>query len=218
MENTHCLPTLERETRLWAAGYRAIAGLDEAGRGAWAGPVVAGAVILPPDPSLASHLAGVRDSKQLTSARREQLLPRIQECALAWGVGIVAPEVIDTAGIGQASRQAMMQALQALGCRPDYLLIDYFRLPGIALPQFGLPKGDALVLSIAAASIVAKVSRDRLMIELDGQVPGYGWAQNKGYGTPAHQAALAALGPSRLHRRSFAPIAALNQPKVPRDE
>jgi ribonuclease HII len=205
-------PTLEHEARLWAAGYQRIAGLDEAGRGAWAGPVVAAAVILPAgDLSLGRRLAGVRDSKLLTPAQRERLLPVVQQAAVAWGVGVVAAEDIDRAGIVPATRRAMVLALQALCEAPDYLLIDYLRLPEALLPQLGLPKGDTLVLSIAAASIVAKVSRDRLMAELDGGCPGYGLAANKGYGTPQHQAALASLGPSRLHRKSFEPVRALDR-------
>ena len=212
MDRCDRFPTLQHEDRLWAAGYHCIAGLDEAGRGAWAGPVVAAAVILPAgDESLAGRLAGVRDSKQLTPARRERLLPVVQQAALAWGVGVVAPEEIDRLGIVPATRRAMVLALQTLCVAPDYLLIDYLRLPEALLPQYGLPKGDARVLSIAAASIVAKVSRDRLMVELDGCCPGYGLAGNKGYGTAQHQAALATLGPSRVHRLSFAPLRALER-------
>ncbi|MEJ2737773.1 MAG: ribonuclease HII [Anaerolineae bacterium] len=200
-------PTLTYETRLWAAGYRRVAGLDEAGRGAWAGPVVAAAVILPPgDPDLAHHLAGVRDSKTLSAARREALLEVIQGHALAWGIGAVPPAGIDELGIVPATRTAMALALQALSPSPDYLLIDYLSLPDVSIPQQGLPKGDAAVLSIAAASIVAKVSRDAMMVELGDRFPGYGFARHKGYGTALHQHALAALGPISIHRLSFAPL------------
>lgn len=200
-------PGLDHEQRLWAGGYRCVAGLDEAGRGAWAGPVVAAAVILPPhDPALARHLLGVRDSKQLTPARRGALLETIQRHALAWGVGAVPPGGIDEMGIVAATRKAMYLALQALSSRADYLLIDYLRLPEVALPQTSMPKGDARILSIAAASIVAKVSRDRMMVELDAQYPGYDFGRHKGYGTAQHRAALAALGPSPIHRLSFAPL------------
>jgi ribonuclease HII len=200
-------PGLDHEQRLWAGGYCSVAGLDEAGRGAWAGPVVAAAVILPPgDPALARHLLGVRDSKQLTPARREALLETIQQHALAWGVGAVPPAGIDELGIVPATRKAMCLALQALSPPADYLLIDYLRLPEVALPQTSLPKGDARILSIAAASIVAKVSRDRMMVELDAQYPGYGFGRHKGYGTAQHRAALTALGPSPAHRLSFAPL------------
>jgi ribonuclease HII len=193
--------------RLWAEGYRAVAGLDEAGRGAWAGPLVAAAVILPPgEPRVLQHFQGVRDSKKLSPLRREVLLETIREHSLAWGVGAVPAAGIDTLGIVPATRRAMVLALQALSPPADYLLIDYLALPDSPLPQYNLPKGDALVLSIAAASIVAKVSRDRMMIDLETQCPGYGFARHKGYGTPQHRAALAALGPSAAHRLSFAPL------------
>ena len=184
-----------------------MAGLDEAGRGTWAGPVVAAAVVLPAgDPDLLTHLEGVRDSKQLTPTRREQLLARIQEHALAWGVGAVPSSIIDRVGIVAATRQAMRQALEGLNPPADALLIDHLRLPAVDLPQHSLPHGDALVLSIAAASIVAKVYRDRLLQACDRCFPGYGFARHKGYGTPQHRAALRELGPCTLHRFSFAPL------------
>ena len=200
-------PSLTYEKRLWADGFRYVAGLDEAGRGSWAGPVVAAAVILPPDlPDLAHCLAGVRDSKTLTAARREKLLDLIEQHALARGVGTVPPAGIDARGIVPATREAMSLALGAIAHPADYLLIDHVSLPDQALPQVSLPKGDARILSIAAASIVAKVSRDRMMVELDAVYPGYGFAQHKGYGTPQHRAALERLGPSAIHRLSFAPL------------
>lgn len=184
-----------------------MAGLDEAGRGAWAGPVVAAAVVLPSTRSdLLQTLAGVRDSKTVSAARREALLDIICEIALAWGVGVTPPGEIDQVGIVPATRTAMIRALDSLSPPADYLLIDYLALPQVRLPQYSLPKGDARVLSIAAASIVAKVSRDRMMIELDAQIPGYGFARHKGYGTAAHRAALTELGPSEVHRLSFAPV------------
>lgn len=200
-------PSLDWETRLWKRGYRRVAGLDEAGRGAWAGPVVAAAVILPPDDGqLAGHLHGVCDSKLLSPARREALLEVISRHALAMGVGAVAPAAIDAMGIVAATRRAMALALRVLWPPPECLLIDYLRLPDVPLPQECMPKGDALVLSIAAASIVAKVSRDRFMAGLEGVFPGYGFARHKGYGTEEHQAALACQGPSAVHRMSFAPL------------
>jgi ribonuclease HII len=200
-------PTLAQEKALWAAGYRCVAGLDEAGRGAWAGPVVAAAVILSPDdPALAQHLAGVRDSKVLPAGRRAALLEVIQARALAWGVGSVPPDEIDTLGIVPATRRAMLLALQALAQPADHLLIDYLPLPESPLPQRCLAKGDVHVLSIAAASIVAKVCRDRAMVAFEERFPGYGFARHKGYGTAQHQAALDALGPCTIHRRSFAPL------------
>ncbi|MGD8464705.1 MAG: ribonuclease HII [Anaerolineae bacterium] len=204
-------PTLTLETRLWATGHQRVAGLDEAGRGAWAGPVVAAAVILPANgPGILQHLAGVRDSKMLTALQRERLLEVIQGHAVALGVGVVPPEEIDRLGIVPATRQAMGLALRALSPPASYLLIDHLALPDISVPQHSLPKGDRQVLSIAAASIVAKVSRDRLMVELEAKYPGYGFAQHKGYGTPQHRSALADLGPSRIHRMSFAPLRVLS--------
>jgi ribonuclease HII len=201
------LPTLTYERRLWAKGFQLVAGLDEAGRGAWAGPVVAAAVILPAgDPDLAQHLDGVRDSKTLSAARREQLLRVIQRRATAWAACAVPPSEIDRLGIVPATREAMAKALQRLAASPDHLLIDYLPLSAVSLPQISLPKGDAKVLSIAAASIIAKVSRDRMMVELEAQIPGYGFARHKGYGTPQHRAALAELGVCDAHRRSFAPM------------
>ncbi len=199
--------SLMHEAALWAAGYRAVAGVDEAGRGAWAGPVVAAAVILPPDAVACSPLLGaVCDSKQLSAAQRERLLPTIQAVALAWGVGSVSAAAIDAIGILPATRQAMAAAVARLAIPADYLLIDAVRLRELSLPQEALIHGDALSLSIAAASIIAKVTRDRLLAELDARYNGYGFARHKGYGTPEHRAALARLGPSPEHRRSFRPI------------
>jgi ribonuclease HII len=205
-------PDLDHEDQLWAQGFCRVAGLDEAGRGAWAGPVVAAAVILPPgEPELMTDLAGVRDSKRLTAARREAMLELIQEHAVALGVGAVPADEIDFLGIVPATRKAMHLALQKLVPPADCLLIDYLLLPDISLPQQSWPKGDARVLSIAAASIVAKVSRDRIMVDLEADLSGYGFAQHKGYGTPQHRAALAALGPSAVHRLSFAPLRQLKK-------
>lgn len=184
-----------------------MAGLDEAGRGTWAGPVVAAAVVLPgQDHALLAHLEGVRDSKQLTPTHRERLLAPILARALGWGVGVVPAPIIDRLGIVEATRLAMGQALEGLDPPAEVLLIDHLSLPAVALPQQSLAHGDALVLSIAAASIVAKVYRDRLMQECDRCFPGYGFARHKGYGTPQHRAALGALGPCPLHRLSFAPL------------
>jgi ribonuclease HII len=203
-------PSLDEEQRLWQRGFTRPAGLDEAGRGAWAGPVVAGAVVLPADRGrLERALAHVRDSKALTPIQREALYGQILQVALAVGVGVVPPEQIDTLGIVPATCLAMQRAVARLSPGPDYLLIDYLRLTDLQLPQHSLIKGDAQVLTIAAASIVAKVSRDRLMVELDAQYPGYGFASHKGYGTPQHRAALVELGVCSLHRRSFAPVRAV---------
>lgn len=207
-------PSLDLEARLWAEGYRCVAGLDEAGRGAWAGPVVAAAVILPADdPGLLQNLSTVRDSKQLTANRRGVLLELIEECALTWSLGSVSASGIDGGGIVPATRRAMAEAISSLSTPADYLVIDYLALPGVALPQTSLPKGDARVLSIAAASIVAKVLRDRMMVELDSLFPGYGFAQHKGYGTAQHRAALETLGPCAAHRLSFRPLRDLERPE-----
>ena len=202
------LPDLAYESELWQAGYQAIAGLDEAGRGAWAGPVVAAAVILPPHAEAINGLLGrVDDSKRLSPAQRERLAEEIGACAVAVGVGSVPAAEIDRIGILPATRLAMIQALACLAVKPDYLLLDYLTLPWVNRPQRGLPHGDALCLSIAAASIMAKVTRDRWMTAQDRAYSGYGFARHKGYGTAEHQAALARLGPSALHRVSFRPLA-----------
>lgn len=200
-------PDLREETALCAQGYRLIAGLDEAGRGSWAGPVVAGAVILPLGPaSLLERLRGVRDSKQLTPRQRDRLYDAIQATALAVGVGIVPATAIDALGIVQATKLAMEEAIRDLDLAPHFLLIDGLDLPSVPIPQKRIIKGDSLCLSIAAASIVAKVSRDRMMVSLDGDYPGYGFARHKGYGTPQHRQALECLGICSIHRLSFAPM------------
>ena len=199
------IPTFAEEERLRAQGYRLIAGIDEAGRGPLAGPVVAAAVILPPE-ERPSWLSLVRDSKQLTPLRREAIFDCIVESGIAFGVGVVSHEVIDEQGIAPATRLAMRHAIEQLSTRPDYLLIDYMRLPDVRIPQKGVVDGDSICVSIAAASIVAKVTRDRLMVELDSQFPGYGLAQHKGYGTLGHLKVLQRLGPCSLHRKTFMPV------------
>lgn len=198
-------PNLALESELWQGGLLYIAGLDEAGRGALAGPVAVGAVILPNDKTLlTSTLAGARDSKQMTPLERDALAPRIREAALAWAVGFAAPQEIDTQGIVWAIRLAAHRALYQFTLTPQYLLTDFrLELPQIDIPQKSYVKGDARCLSIACASILAKTERDALMRELDGQYPGYGLAQNKGYGTQAHRSAMERLGLSPIHRRSF---------------
>jgi ribonuclease HII len=202
---------LKHEFTLRDAGLNFIAGLDEAGRGAWAGPVVAGAVILPLDRFDLMHaLEGVNDSKQLSRERREALLPRIMEVALAVGVGCGTHSEIDDFGIVPATRLAMQRALAALSIQPDALLTDAMPLPEISLPCTALIKGDQRSLSIAAASIVAKVTRDRFMAELDGLFPQYGFRIHKGYGTLLHQQALRHFGASAIHRLTFAPLRELS--------
>jgi len=202
-------PDLREEMVLYKQGYRLIAGLDEAGRGSWAGPVAAGAVILPlGNDGLEQALDGVRDSKALNPLERERLYDVIRTEALAVGVGMVPPDQIDEQGIVPATKEAMALAIAQLSSPPDFLLVDFLRLPRLDYPQKSIVHGDALSLSIAAASIVAKVSRDRFMVELDGQHPGYGFASHKGYGTPQHRAALDCLGPCPIHRFSYAPVRA----------
>ncbi|MGD9100235.1 MAG: ribonuclease HII [Anaerolineae bacterium] len=203
-------PGLEEEWGWLEEGYRLVAGVDEAGRGAWAGPVYAAAVILPLErPGLHDALGGVADSKQLSPGRREALLPVIHAVALSVGVGAATAAEIDALGIVPATRLAMRRAIAALSPAPEALLLDYVTLPQVKLPQRALPKADQHCLSVAAASIVAKVSRDRWMVELEARCPGYGFARHKGYGTAAHRAALERLGASRFHRTSWAPLQAL---------
>lgn len=203
------MATLELETAVLATTpYRHIAGIDEAGRGALAGPVAAAAVILPLNNPLALiELQEVNDSKQLTAHMRERLFGRITRYALAYGIGLEPAEVIDEVGIMAATKRAMGTAVAQLNPAADYLLIDgRIRLQTIPLPQQAIVRGDALSLSIAAASILAKVTRDRLMVELDPFYPQYNFQQHKGYGTTQHLAALARFGPCPVHRHSFAPI------------
>lgn len=197
---------LEHEQELWKRRISLIAGLDEAGRGAWAGPVAAGAVILPQKNDLVEILCGVNDSKQLTALKRDHWAAVIRREALAWGVGFASHEEIDQFGIIPATRLAMARALQQLSSSPDYLLIDALRLPQVNLPQTALIKGDCRSLSIAAASILAKTSRDAYMQEQDQIYPQYGFAQHKGYGTVLHQKSLKKFGPCQIHRRSFNPM------------
>ena len=204
------MPSLAEEMKLRAQGYRLIAGIDEVGRGALAGPVVAAAVILPFRSDI-PWLNQVKDSKQLSPARRQLLFGYIGEIAVAVGVGVVRHEVIDDRGIAMATRLAMKSAVGNLSPAPESLLIDYICLPEVPLPQKGITNGDELCLSIACASIVAKVSRDRLMIEFDSIYPGYGLANHKGYGTRTHLANLHRLGPSPIHRRSFQPVKSMIQ-------
>nr|WP_122013494.1 ribonuclease HII [Maliibacterium massiliense] len=187
------------ERALQQAGYALVAGMDEAGRGPLAGPVAAACVILPTD----APIAGVNDSKKVSAPRREALYEEIIAKAVAYHVALVAPARIDQINILQATRQAMCEAVQGLAVQPDYLLVDAMEHLPVAMPMRALVHGDALSYSIAAASILAKVTRDRLMVTMDAQYPQYGFAQHKGYGTAQHIAALKAYGPCPLHRRSF---------------
>jgi len=192
-----------RELRLLELGYRVIAGVDEAGRGALAGPVVAAAVVLPHD----RVIPGVQDSKAIPPALRSALCAEILSAADAVGIGIVDPADIDALNILRATHRAMAQALAALDPSPDFALVDGHPVKGLGVKHEGIVKGDQEVHLIAAASIVAKVTRDNLMVELDAQHPGYGFADHKGYGTRPHREAIRRLGVCPIHRRSFAPVA-----------
>lgn len=188
---------------LWQAGISFVAGIDEAGRGALAGPVAAAAVIFPNELDIGVRLVGVNDSKKLTPAERQLWADRLPAIALAYGVGFASHQEIDQVGILSATRLAVYRALEKLSILPQHLLIDYLDLPECALPQTPLVKGDARSLSIAAASILAKTTRDAYLRQLDVQYPGYGFARHKGYGTIAHRLAVGRLGFSPVHRRSF---------------
>jgi ribonuclease HII len=199
------MPSFDEERLLQARGYRYIAGVDEVGRGALAGPVVAAAVVLPIRADI-PFIDRVRDSKKLTPGQREKLYTGIYETALAVGVGISEHEVIDRFGIVRATRLAMHSAIEQLSPPADSLLIDYMYLPEVRLPQKGIVRGDDASYSIACASIIAKVFRDRLMVRLDGSYSGYGLAAHKGYCTAQHVECLMRLGPSPIHRVTFNPV------------
>lgn len=200
-------PDLSLEAEIIRDGAHWVAGLDEAGRGAWAGPVYAGAVILPlHDQRLLKKLPGVRDSKLMSARQREYWFEKIQRLALSWAVGAASHIEVDRLGLVPATHLAMGRALHRLQLYPDHLLVDYLELPGFPQPQTRLPHGDAKCLSIAAASIVAKVSRDDKMVDYDQRYPGYGFGRHKGYGTKEHRFSLNKLGPSPIHRRSYGPV------------
>lgn len=188
-----------REYETAYAAYSYICGVDEAGRGPLAGPVTAGAVILPKD----CRILYLNDSKKLSEKRREELFVQIKEQAVAWAVGVAGPERIDEINILQATYEAMRKAIGELKVQPDLLLNDAVKIPGLAIPQVPIIKGDAKSMSIAAASILAKVTRDHMMAGYDELFPGYGFAKHKGYGTAAHIKAIEELGPCPIHRRTF---------------
>lgn len=201
-----------RRPQLWASermaramGFQFVAGIDEVGLGPLAGPAVAAAVVLP----LGARLPGLNDSKQLTAGQREVLDRRIRRLALTWAVAEVPPADIDRFGLTYARQRAMQGAVAALQPAAEYLLIDAWDVPDLPLPQMAVIKGDAACASIMAASIVAKVHRDRLMVDFDALYPGYGFALHKGYATAAHKRALRELGPTPIHRMSWAPIRAV---------
>ncbi len=198
----------KEESALIARGFSRIAGIDEVGRGPLAGPVLAGLVVFPPNVK-GRWLRSVRDSKLMTPKQREDVLPRIRDAALTAEVGMSSPREVDELGIVPATRLAIERALGSMPLMPQYLLLDALDLPGVHLPQKAIVHGDAGCLSIAAASIVAKVERDRLMTEAHDQYPGYAFASNKGYATAEHVRALESLGPCEIHRFSFAPVSRL---------
>jgi ribonuclease HII len=197
------MPSLRYEKRAYNDGANVVAGVDEAGRGPLAGPVVAAAAILPRE---FRHKI-LNDSKQLTPEQRDELYTELtSNPAIHWATGISDVTVIDTYNILRATWRAMVLALDALPVKPDFVLVDGLRVPAIRIRQKAIVKGDAKSFSIAAASVIAKVTRDRLMLALHEQYPQYNFAQHKGYGTPEHLAALDQFGPSPIHRRSFAPV------------
>jgi len=196
------LDTLAFEHQAHSRGYRLVAGIDEAGRGALAGPVVAAAVILP----AGLRIAGVDDSKKLTPETRERLFDIIVSQAVSVGVGMGDAELIDRINILQATRHAMLEAVSKLSIQPDFLLIDGISTIASTIPQQTIKKGDSLSISIAAASIIAKVTRDRLMNNMDTAFPGYGFASHKGYGSAMHMENIRRLGPLPIHRKTFAGV------------
>lgn len=200
-------PDLTREYRLAERGHQRIAGLDEAGRGALAGPVVAAAVVLPLQKfDLANALAGVRDSKQMRSNEREYWADQIWVLSLGAGIGLSSAQEVDTLGLLPATRLAMRRAITCLAPLPEYLLIDHLPLPEIELPQDPITRGDQQVLSIAAASVLAKVARDHWMGGLGERYPVYGFASHKGYGTAMHRQAIQRYGPCPEHRHTYQPV------------
>jgi len=193
---------LAHERPLWGAGFARLAGVDEAGMGTLAGPVVAAAVILPQG----LRPAGLDDSKKLDEPTRERLAAEVKAGAMAWAVGQASPEEVDRLNVYRAGLLAMRRAVEALAVRPDHLLVDARRIPELAIPQLAIVKGDQKSLAIAAASVVAKTTRDALMLEEERRWPGYGFARHKGYGAPEHLEALKRLGPCAIHRRTYTPV------------
>jgi len=193
---------LRFEAALWERGVERIAGVDEAGMGTLAGPVVAAAAILPPD----FRPRGIDDSKRLDARERERLALEVKGAAVAWALGVASAEEVDAMNVYRAGLLSMRRAVEGLAVRPEHLLVDARRIPELRLPQQGIVKGDSRSLTIAAASVLAKTARDALMRELDARHPGYGFARHKGYSAPEHLEALRRLGPCAVHRRTFAPV------------
>jgi len=197
------VPGLHLEQALWKKGLQFIGGVDEAGRGAWAGPVTAGAVILPNDPRIQLSLAGVRDSKQMTPRQREHWAVEIKSTVLAWSIGEASAAEIDQIGILPANRLAMQRAIEGLALTPEYYLFDFIHWRDCPYPGEKLVRGETQSLSIAAASVLAKTERDALMRKMDEQFPGYEFGRHKGYGTAIHRVAIQQLGLAAIHRKSF---------------
>lgn len=196
-------PNLSQEKELWSRGYKYVAGIDEAGRGAWAGPVVAAAAIL----TGREKVAGLRDSKLLTPSQRRRIFLELKN-KIIWGVGVIAPAQIDSLNILVATRMAMKQAVANLACPPDFALVDAVRIGDLQCRQRAVIKGDRKIMSIAAASIIAKVTRDDLLVKLHCSYPQYGFDVHKGYGTKLHREKLKLFGPCAIHRLSFRPLCA----------
>ena len=206
MSTRYSIPDLTQEKGLWRAGHKIVGGIDEAGRGTWAGPVFAAVVVLSPTISNNRMLGNVRDSKQMTARQRQKWAQLIKELCLDWGVGKATNKEIDRLGIVPATHLAARRALKQLKFTPDFLLLDYLKLEIINIPQRSFVHGDQKVLSIAAASVLAKTSRDEFMIDMDRIYPLYLFRSNKGYGTTAHQQALQKHGVCPIHRVSFKPV------------
>jgi len=205
-------PTFTEEKKFWQQGYQHIAGIDEAGCGCWAGPLVCGVVILPPE----FRKLGIRDSKQLTSKRREEFYDIIKNNASAWSVGQASEKEIDDLGLVKAKNKAVQRAISTLNLKPEYLLMDNNIDQPPEIPASSFIKGDANIISIACASIKAKVTRDNIITELDKDYPGYGFAKNKGYGTKEHQEALQKHGVCAIHRKSYKPVAKMLTGNIPK--
>ncbi len=202
------IPDFSREEKLFKKGYRNIAGIDEVGRGPLAGPVVAAAVVFSGGTNINELIRiGMRDSKMLSAKKRIYLYEKIVEECDDWAVSIISEEIIDEINILQATKLAMIRAVESLKIKPDFLLIDgNFTLDDFPASQLAIPKGDQNVFSVSAASVLAKVTRDRILVDLDIQYPDYGFAKHKGYGTKEHMDALCRKGPCKIHRKSFSPV------------
>ena len=200
-------PHIDYERQLWEDGIQVVAGLDEAGRGAWAGPVFAAAVVLPNDERICDLLSGVRDSKRMTALQRQRWEGCIKSASVDWAITSASNEEIDEIGIVPATCLAMQRAINEISNPPGYLLVDYLNIQDCSSPQLSIPKGDCQSLSIAAASVLAKTGRDAFMVELDSQYPGYGFAQHKGYGTKKHRDSIEQKGLLAIHRKTFRPMA-----------